>query len=253
MKSIEKSYDKPPKEVKTENNLFYNGSVSLDSVVQKISERINSIQQGQKLSQEKMAEQLGVSRLTVGAWLDQSKLTKKSKFIGIDNIVKICNVYGVSPSYLFGETQEDSIEQEVTMNTYGIHPQCLKLLSHTFDFAKHCAIDNIQTDDAMKTYLPLSYICYLIEGILSTEGIPDLLLEHYRLLQNIEEYKKDILGQETGTTPNSEKSKTDEPLKGINEAELKNFFPKFLKILDIQPETINNMATLTNTAVEPLL
>ena len=253
MKSIEKSYDKPSKEEIIENNLSYNGSVSLDSVVQKISERINSIQKKQKLSQEKMAEQLGLSRLTVSAWLNHRKLDQKSKFIGIDNIVKICNVYGVSPSYLFGETQEDSIEQEVTMNTYGIHPQCLKLLSHAFDHAKYSAIDDIHSDDAIKTYLSLSYVCTLIEVILSTDGISNLLTEHYRLHQRIEEYKKDVLGQESETNPNKSNSKTDETIKGIDEAELKKFFPKFFEILDIQPEAISTMSSLSNISTEQIL
>ena len=224
--------------------ISYDGNVTVDQVKKMISNRIYSLRREHNMTQEEMAEAVNVTRSTIHSWENNmSNKKKKDKTdktldssekdsIKFANLISICNAFHVNPSYLWGEIQDASIEQGVTMNTYGLYAQSLQLLSNSFDNAKKCSINLLQTDEAQKAYMPLSYINYFIQHFLSSEDISDLLLEYLRLTQLVTEYEKESLEDKEN---------------------IKKLYDFFIDNRDIQFENIALMADSTGLSLNKLI
>lgn len=71
------------------------------------SERLTSLRKGRGLSQEALAEQLGVSRQAVSKWEKGEAMPELSK------LDAICRFFDVSPNYLMGyEEREKAVESK---------------------------------------------------------------------------------------------------------------------------------------------
>lgn len=67
-------------------------------------QRIRSLRRSQKLTQEELAEKLGISASFMG------HLERGSRIASIDTLVALCNTLNVSPQYLLEASLSDDIE-----------------------------------------------------------------------------------------------------------------------------------------------
>ena len=71
-----------------------------------LGQRLYDLRKTTGLSQEKAAEQLGVTRQTVSKW-ETDQTTPD-----FDKIIPICNLYNVTTAELFGEEKEIQIQSK---------------------------------------------------------------------------------------------------------------------------------------------
>ncbi|MCM1365103.1 MAG: helix-turn-helix domain-containing protein [Faecalibacterium sp.] len=81
-----------------------------------IAERIQSLRKSRGLSQEELAEQIGVSRQAVSKWESDQSMPD------IDKIMAISDFFGVSTDYLL-KGIEPTIAEEPTVGTAEIEPE----------------------------------------------------------------------------------------------------------------------------------
>lgn len=72
-----------------------------DDVRSRIQDRIALLCKEKGLSQTKLADELGIERQTVSKWL-----TRRNQVPSEFNMLKVAERFGVSVSYLFGETDD---------------------------------------------------------------------------------------------------------------------------------------------------
>ena len=70
-------------------------------------QRVRSLRRHQKLTQEELAEQLGISASFMG------HLERGSRIASIDTLVALCNTLKTSPQYLLGASLADDIEEHM--------------------------------------------------------------------------------------------------------------------------------------------
>ena len=76
-----------------------------------LGQRLYDLRKTTGLSQEKAAEQLGVTRQTVSKW-ETDQTTPD-----FDKIIPICNLYNVTTAELFGEEKENDYSYNIDSNT----------------------------------------------------------------------------------------------------------------------------------------
>ena len=76
-----------------------------------LGQRLYDLRKTTGLSQEKAAEQLGVTRKTVSKW-ETDQTTPD-----FDKIIPICNLYNVTTAELFGEEKENDYSYNIDSNT----------------------------------------------------------------------------------------------------------------------------------------
>ena len=70
-------------------------------------QRIRSLRRSQKMTQEELAEQLGISASFMG------HLERGSRIASIDTLVALCNVLKTSPQYLLASGLSDDIDEHM--------------------------------------------------------------------------------------------------------------------------------------------
>lgn len=76
-----------------------------------LGQRLYDLRKTTGLSQEKAAEQLGVTRQTVSKW-ETDQTTPD-----FDKIIPICKLYSVTTAELFGEEKENDYSYNIDSNT----------------------------------------------------------------------------------------------------------------------------------------
>ena len=76
-----------------------------------LGQRLYDLRKATGLSQEKAAEQLGVTRQTVSKW-ETDQTTPD-----FDKIIPICKLYNVTTAELFGEEKENDYSYNIDSNT----------------------------------------------------------------------------------------------------------------------------------------
>ena len=69
--------------------------------------RVRTLRREQKLTQEELAEQLGISASFMG------HLERGSRVASIDTLVALCNTLKTSPQYLLGASLDDDIDEHL--------------------------------------------------------------------------------------------------------------------------------------------
>ena len=69
--------------------------------------RVRTLRRKQKLTQEELAEQLGISASFMG------HLERGSRIASIDTLVALCNTLKTSPQYLLGASLDDDIDEHM--------------------------------------------------------------------------------------------------------------------------------------------
>lgn len=70
-------------------------------------QRVRSLRRSQKLTQEELAEKLGISASFMG------HLERGSRIASIDTLVALCNTLKTSPQYLLGASLSDEIDEHM--------------------------------------------------------------------------------------------------------------------------------------------
>lgn len=66
-----------------------------------LAEKIQSLRKQKNISQEQLAEMMGISRQSISKWESQQSVPE------LDKIVRLSDIFGVSTDYLLKDTQQD--------------------------------------------------------------------------------------------------------------------------------------------------
>lgn len=80
-------------------------------MTQEIAEKLKMLRKKNGLSQEELAEKLGVSRQAVSKW-ERAEASPDT-----ENLIMIANIYGISLDHLFGINAENTVTQILSENT----------------------------------------------------------------------------------------------------------------------------------------
>lgn len=86
-----------------------------------LGEKIRNLRKENKISQEALAEKLGVSRQSISLWENDQTMPS------MENIISIANIFGVSTDTLLKENSENAIDEKITETTKPKNPLKKKL------------------------------------------------------------------------------------------------------------------------------